>query len=116
MLSGVVDIRPALPSGCRWISAPVRLGAGTLFVLHYADEPGVNACSRLVLSEESEPVTIRYAPMIPPGTDIQKSIEPVEFELKPGESVELVVKKGKGGWSSRVASPEERPVCRSNNT
>jgi glycogen debranching enzyme len=116
MINGVVDVRPALPTACRWISAPVRLGKGTLFVLHHADESDTRACTRLSLSEESKPLLIRYAAMAPPCSAVQRAVEPVELELEPGQSVNLVVEKRKGGWSARVDTPEGRAVCRSNDS
>ncbi|MBN2564405.1 MAG: hypothetical protein JXB46_01715, partial [Candidatus Eisenbacteria bacterium] len=113
MLSGAVAVRPALPPSCRWLSAPVRIGKGALLVLHYVDESGKRGCTRLVLSGEAPSIKVEYTPMVPPGAAAQQAANTVEFTLRPTESVELVVEEGKKGWTARIASPEERPVCRS---
>jgi hypothetical protein len=113
LLNGTVTIRPVLPATCRWMSAPVRLGDGALFVLHHFDESGKRACTRLVLSETAPPLTVRYTALVPPGAYAQQEVETIEFQLRPMESAELVVEKTRSGWTARVASPEERPICRS---
>jgi glycogen debranching enzyme len=116
MLSRTVDVRPALPPGCRWMSAPVRLGSGSLLVLHHARESGTRGCTRLALSEDAEPLTIRYAGLVPPGAREQRRTETIEFELRPSQWVELATEKSRSGFTVRIVPAEERPVCGSEDS
>ena len=109
VLSGTVDVRPALPPGCDWMAAPVRVGAGSLFVLHRTAR-GVGAgCTSIAADSDAPPLTVRFTPRFPLGADVQEDGEVIEAELKPGGSLRFVVEESDGVWKAGLA--DDAPAC-----
>jgi hypothetical protein len=113
LLSGVVHVSPVLPPGCLWCSAPVRLGSGRLVVLHHAEPDLARACTRISAGPDAPPLTVRFSGHVPPCSDVQERVGPVEASLSPGATLEFVVEEREGSWVARLAESGELPVCRS---
>ncbi len=111
VLEGTVDIRPALSPSCSWLAAPVRVGEGSLFVLHRVDAESERACTRVVADGDAPPLTVRFTPRVPPGADVQEEGETIETVLEPGGGVRFTVEKHAGKWETRLADADESSPC-----
>ena len=87
VLDGTVDVRPALPPSCSWMAAPVRVGRGSLFVLHRVDSESGRACTSIVADAGAPALTVRFTPSTHPDSDVQGEGETFEAVLEPGGSV-----------------------------
>jgi len=111
LLAGTVEVRPALPPACEWMAAPVRVGAGSLFVLHYLDGGGPRACTSIVADERAPALTLRFTPGAPPGADVQAAADLYEARLEPGTAIELVTEERDGKWVTRRVTTSSDSPC-----
>jgi hypothetical protein len=111
VLEGTVDVVPALPPSCSWLGAPVRVGKGSIFVLHRVDAEGGRACTSVVADGDVPPLTVRFTPRVPPGADVQEDGETIEAVLEPGGRVRFAVEEHNGTWEARLADADENFAC-----
>jgi hypothetical protein len=111
VLEGTLDVRPALPSSCTWMAAPVRVAGGSVLVLHAVNADGSEACTSLTSDRGVPLLTVRFTPCVPPGFGVTEEAETVEAVLTPGGSLEFAVEKKDGAWSVRVVSEGDGSVC-----
>jgi hypothetical protein len=111
LLEGTVDVRPSLPPSCTWMGATVSVGGGAIFVLHRTDPEGGRACTRIVSDPASPPLTVRFTPRVPPGSDIQEDAGTVEAALAPGERVAFKVERRDGSWEVGMAEQDDVADC-----
>ncbi len=111
VLEGTVDIRPALPSSCSWLGATVRVGEGSIFVLHRVDAEGGRACTVVVADGDAPSLTVRFVPSIPPGAGVQEEGETIEVVLEPGGRVRFAIEEHDGTWEARLADADESFAC-----
>ena len=111
VLEGTVDIKPALPPSCSWLGARVRVGKGSLLVLHCADAEGRPACTRIVADGDAPPLTVRFTPRVPPDADVQEDGEIIEAILEPGGRIMFTLEKRDGAWEAGLAKAGESSPC-----
>ncbi len=111
VLAGTVDVRPALPPSCSWMAAPVRVGKGSLFVLHRVDAEGGLACTSVVADADAPALTVRFTPRAHPDADVQEAGEMFEAVLEPGGSVRFVSERSGGVWKTRLAGADDDSAC-----
>lgn len=107
----VLEVRPAMTGDCTWMSAPVRLGSGNVFVMHHLDGRGERACTRIASDSSVGALTVRFRGGSPPEDGVRTDAGTVEAELEPGTLLEFVVEKVNGTWTSRIVSSAEGLVC-----
>ncbi|MFH1864414.1 MAG: amylo-alpha-1,6-glucosidase [Candidatus Eisenbacteria bacterium] len=111
VLAGTVDVRPALPPSCSWMAAPVRVGEGSLFVLHRVDAESGRACTSVVADADAPPLTVRFTPRAHPDADVQEEGETLEAVLVPGGSLRFTSERSGGAWTTRLAGADEDTAC-----
>jgi hypothetical protein len=111
VLEGTVDIRPALPPSCSWLGAPVRVGGGSIFVLHRTDADGGRACTVVAADDDAPSLTVRFTPCMPPGAGVQEEGETIEVVLEPGGRVRFAIEEHDGAWEARLADANESFAC-----
>ncbi len=107
LLAGTITIRPALPSGLPWVSAPVQVGKGTMQVFFKVNENGSRGVYRVAADAGLPRLTVRFVAMVPPGADVQHEAKPVNAVLMPGSTVEFVVERVGENWRTIVRSGDE---------
>ena len=112
LLEGLVDVKPALPSSCTWMSARVRVGSGRFVVVHHFDDDGARMCTGIAADSDVPPLVIRYSGQVPPAGDADAPAS-VSATIGPGTAVEFITEAVEGRWITRLARDDERPVCRS---
>lgn len=113
VLEGTVDVRPALPPSCSWMAAPVRVGAGTLFVLHLVDAETGCAHTRIVADADAPKLTVRFTARANPDADVQSDGVTLETVLEPGGSVRFASERKGEAWETRLAGEAEDSACAS---
>jgi len=105
LLSGAVELRPALPRALSWVHAPVRLGGGTATVFYEVADDGSRAEYRIAADGELPRLVVKFAPAVFPDGGRARGVAPVEAVLAPGAALSFVVERDGVGWRVRV-----RPV------
>jgi glycogen debranching enzyme len=109
LLRGTLDVKPALPPDCLWMAAPVRIGPGSVLVLHRAAADGRSGCTTVSADADAPPLTVRFTPRFPPGAGAQEDGEIVEATLAPGETLRFAVAEKNGEWEAGLA--EDAAAC-----
>ena len=93
------------------MAAPVRVGGGSVLVLHVGNAGGEGACTSLVSDGDAPPLRVRFTPYVPPGAGAQEAAETVEAVLEPGGSLKFATEERDGAWSARVSAEGDSPEC-----
>ncbi len=103
LLEGTLDFRPALPRDLSWVTAPVRLGEGTLVVFCEIDTSASRASFRVTASASLPSLVVRFGAPVPLGADVRTEVAEAEALLEPCHSLEFTVEEADGSWSVTVA-------------
>ncbi len=103
LLEGTLDFRPALPRDLSWVTAPVRLGEGTLVVFCEIDTSASRASFRVTASASLPSLVVRFGAPVPLGADVRTEVVEAEALLEPCHSLEFTVEEADGSWSVTVA-------------
>jgi hypothetical protein len=116
LLDGTLDLRPVLPQDLSWMAAPVRLGAGSIFLFYEVAEDRSRARYRLTADANLPRLLVRFAGRVPLGADLAPDVVRADAALEPGRSLEFVVERGRAGWSARASTAGARPTPRSDRS
>jgi glycogen debranching enzyme len=110
LLSGVLELSPALPPGLSWVHAPVRLGDGTAVVFYEVAEDGSRAEYRISSDRSLPKLVVKFAARVPPGGERAPDVARAEAVLEPGAALSFVVERDGSAWKTRVRAlnPQER--------
>jgi len=110
VLSGVLELSPALPPGFTWVHAPVRLGGGTVVLFYEVAEDGSRAEYRVSSDASLPSLVVRFAARVPPGGELAPEIVRTEAVLEPGGALSFVVERDGTAWRvrARALNPQER--------
>jgi glycogen debranching enzyme len=103
LLEGTLDFRPALPRDLSWVTAPIRLGTGSLVVFCEVDEAASRASYRVTASASLPSLTVRFGAKVPLDADVRTDVAEVEAILEPCHSLEFIVEEAHGSWSATAA-------------